>query len=268
MKPTYFSGAVVIALWICLAPVTPAQGPDDDEVMRSFVATRDQVVTRPDRSRLQTQARRPGPIGLGCTLFKRGPHGNAERVSLKHEFHAGDAVRLVIESNITGYLYVFHVENDGPVKMLFPDARLQRGRNFIQAHTPKAIPSGREEDPEFRWLHFNQTVAIERFYLLVTRERLPEVLTGEELVAYCRDNTDGCPWRPSAAQWKSLLASADSAARESQSRKSDRSQTSITRDRITRDVGLPPGAPSPARVKMNISPQAGLLLMNVDLIHK
>ena len=33
-------------------------------------------------------------------------------------------------------------------------------------------------------------------------------------------------------------------------------------------TGLPPGAPSPAKIKMNISPQAEMLVMNVDLIHK
>jgi len=93
-------------------------------------------------------------------------------------------VRFMIESNISGYLYVFHVENEGPAKMLFPDARLQGGNNFVQAHVPREAPSSREEDLEFRWFHFNQSVAIERFYLLVTWERLPDVLAEERLVAY------------------------------------------------------------------------------------
>lgn len=194
------------------------------------------------------------------------------RVSPTREFHEGDTVRFMIESNITGYLYVFHVENDGPPKLLFPDARLQDGNNAIQAHTPKEVPSSREGDPEFRWFYFNRAVAIERFYIFVTREQLPEVLMGEELVAYCRDHPLACPWHPSATQWTQLLAAADTAARESQSRSSSRNlgkaQTPVERDRITRDVGLPPGAPSPAKVKMNIQPQAGVLLMNVDLIHK
>ena len=56
-------------------------------------------------------------------------------------------MRFMIESNISGYLYVFHVENDGPAKMIFPDARLQGGNNFIQAHVPREMPSSREEDP-------------------------------------------------------------------------------------------------------------------------
>jgi hypothetical protein len=174
----------------------------------------------------------------------------------------------MIESNISGYLYVFHVENDGQPKMIFPDARLQGGNNFVRAHAPREAPSSSEADPEFRWFHFDQTVAIERFYLFVTRERLPDVLIEEQLVSYCRDNLKSCPWRPSATQWKQLLATADTSARESQGRKFGQAQTPVERDRIRRDVGLPPGAPSPAKVKMNVSPQAGILMMNVDLIHK
>ena len=268
MKSSYFSAVTAIILLVYLAPAALAQRENDDEVIRNFVSTRDRVVTHFSKSKSQGRPRPARPIGLGCTLFKRGPRDAAVRVSAMHEFRAGDAVRFMIESNISGYLYVFHVENDGPAKMLFPDARLQGGNNFVQAHAPREAPSSREEDPEFRWFHFNQTVAIERFYLFVTRERLPDVLAEERLVAYCRDNPEACPWRPSAIQWKQLLAKADTAARESQGRKFGQAQTTIERDRVRRDVGLPPGAPSPAKVKMNVSPQAEMLMMNVDLIHK
>ncbi len=267
MKSSYFGVAAIILL-TCLAPAALAQRENDDEVVRNFVSTRDKVVTHLSKSKTQAQSRPAGPIGLGFTLLKRGPREAAVRVNARRAFREGDAVRFMIESNITGYLYVFHVENDGPAKMLFPDARLQGGHNFVKAHVPREVPSSREEDPEFRWFHFNQAVAIERFYLFVTRERLPDILTGEQLTAFCRDNQEACPWRPSAAQWKQLLAWADTAARESQSRKFGQAQTPTERDHIRRDVGLPPGAPSPAKVKMNVSLWAGILMMNVDLIHK
>src|SRR5262245_23932605 len=268
MKSNYFSGVTAIILLVCLTPAALAQSEKDDEVIRNFVGTRDRVVTHLSKSKSQDRPRPTRSIGLGCTLFKRGPRDTAARVSARREFRAGDAVRFMVESNITGYLYVFHVENDGPAKMLFPDARLQGGNNFVQAHAPREVPSSREEDPEFRWFHFNQTVAIERFYLFVTRERLPDVLAEEQLVAYCRDNPEACPWRPSAVQWKQLLANADTAARVSQSRKFGQAQTPVERDHVRRDVGLPPGAPSPAKIKMNVSPRAEILMMNVDLIHK
>jgi hypothetical protein len=268
MKSIYFSGVTVILLLGCMAPAALAQRENDDEVIRNFVSTRDRVVTHLSKSKSQERPRPARPIGLGCTVFKRGPRDTAARVSTRREFRAGDAVRFMIESNITGYLYVFHVENDGPAKMIFPDARLQGGSNLIDAHVPREVPSSREEDPEFRWFHFNQSVAIERFYLFVTRERLPDVLAEEQLVAYCRDNPESCPWRPSVMQWKQLLAKADTAARESQSRKFGQAQTPVERDYVRRDVGLPPGAPSPAKIKMSVSPRAEMLMMNVDLIHK
>src|SRR5262249_52444085 len=153
------------------------------------------------------------------------------RVSLSQEFHAGDAVRLMIESNISGYLYVFHTENDGAAKMLFPDARLQGGGNSIRAHVPYEVPARKEEDPKFRWLYFNDKVAIERFYLLVTREPLTDVPTGKTLEAHCSGNPKDCPWRPSAAQWKQLLADAKTVAHESLSRVSARFQTAAERKR-------------------------------------
>jgi Domain of unknown function (DUF4384) len=268
MKTSYFSGIAAILLLVCWVPAALAQGKDDEEVVRNFVSTRDRVVTHRSKSKSQSQPRPARPIGLGFTLFKRGPRDEAVRVSTGREFRAGDAVRFMIESNITGYLYIFHVENDGPAKMLFPDARLQGGHNFVKAHVPIEIPASREEDPEFRWFHFNQSVAIERFYLFVTREQLPEIMTEEKLAAFCRDSPEACPWRPSATQWKQLLATADTAARESQIRKLGQAQTSVERYHIRRDVGLPPGAPSPAKVKINVSPQAGIIMMNVDLIHK
>jgi hypothetical protein len=272
MKSDYLFGVGAVALLVCLAVMAGAQKRHDDEVVRNFAATRDKVVTRPTKPKpqqqSQAQARPARPIGLGCTLFMRGPRDTAIRVGVAREFREGDAVRFMIESNINGYLYVFHTENDGPAKMLFPDARLQGGHNFIQAHVPYEAPSSREEDPEFRWFHFDRKVAIERFYLVVTREPLPEVLIGERLVAHCRENPKDCPWRPPTAQWAQLLASANTAARESQSQISGQAQTAVERDRITREVGLPPGAPKPSKVKMNVSPQDGMLLMNVDLIHK
>jgi Domain of unknown function (DUF4384) len=268
MRSSHSSCIAAIMFLVCLAPVALAQSENDDEVIRSFVSTRDRVVTHLSKSKSQGQPRPARPIGLGCTLFKRGPRDGAVRVSTRREFSGGDAVRFMIESNITGYLYIFHVENDGPAKMLFPDARLQGGHNFVKAHVPIEIPSSREEDPEFRWFHFNQAVAVERFYLFVTRERLPDILTEEKLAAFCRDNPESCPWRPSASQWKRLLAAADTAARESQIRKLGQAQTPAERDHVRRDVGLPPGSPSPAKVKMNVSPQAGIIMMNVDLIHK
>ena len=82
MKSNYFAGVAVIILLICLAPAAPAQREKDDERC-NFVSTRDLVVTRPSKSKSQDRPRPARPIGLGCTIFKRGPRDTAVRVSAR-----------------------------------------------------------------------------------------------------------------------------------------------------------------------------------------
>src|SRR5262245_57822823 len=50
-------------------------------------------------------------IGLGYTLFMRDAKGRGVRVEPAREFHNGDSVRISLEPNVDGYVYVFHAEN-------------------------------------------------------------------------------------------------------------------------------------------------------------
>ena len=69
-------------------------------------------------------------IGLGYTLFMRDSNGRSVRVEPGHEFHSGDRVRISLEPNVDGYLYVFHTEGDGQPEMIYPDARLDAGEEL------------------------------------------------------------------------------------------------------------------------------------------
>jgi len=205
------------------------------------------------------------PIGLGYTLFKKNASGEPVRVNAAQEFREGDGVRFMIESNTTGYVYIFHTENDGPPKMIFPDPQLNEGDNRIKAHVPYEVPS--REEPGGWWFFFDKQTATERFYLVVTRRALAEAKAGETLVAYCEGSPKNCPWRPSMAFWNELLAGAG-VARVSQSREFGVAQTEIEREAVTRGVELRPGAPAPSVVKMNVSPKAGMLVAQISLVHK
>jgi hypothetical protein len=207
----------------------------------------------------------PVPIGLGYTLFKKSASGEPVRVNAAQEFREGDGVRFMIESNTTGYVYIFHTENDDPPKMIFPDPQLNEGDNRIKAHVPYETPS--REEPGDWWFFFDQQAATERFYIVVTRRPLAEAKAGEALVAHCEENPKNCPWRPSINFWNGLLARAG-VARVSQSRESGAAQTEIEREAVTRGVELRPGAPAPSVVKMNVSPKAGMLVAQISLVHK
>jgi hypothetical protein len=244
-------------------PVPAQRSGADDEVRDAFLVSRQ--AKNSARANRRPPARR---IGVGYTLYQRNANGDPARVPVTKEFREGDAVRLVIESNVDGYLYIFHTENDGPAKMLFPDARLNDGDNRIKAHTPYQAPSSREPDPKFRWFYFYDKAATERLYLFVTRSPLKGVPAGERLLAYCQANSGACPWRPAAPAWNQLAAKADAPARVSQSEEFGQLLASVEREALERDLGLPADAPAPSVVRISKSPQAQSLVTMITLVHK
>ena len=61
-------------------------------------------------------------IGLGLTLFMRDSNGLAVRTDPEHVFQKGDRVRVLLETNTDGYLYIFNTTNNGPATMIYPHA--------------------------------------------------------------------------------------------------------------------------------------------------
>jgi hypothetical protein len=247
-----------------LTPLAPAQQPSDDEIVRGFLSTRviedmrgTEVVT--SRKKPKPKPRPAIPIGLGYTLFKKTANSEAVRVNPSQEFRTDDEMRFVIESNTAGYLYIFHQMNDAPPKMIYPDAKLTKwGDNRIEAHELKDL-----------WIKFAAPAATERFHLVIARTRLPAVLSGEKLLAYCQQHPNDCPWRPADTTWNKLLAQTkDIPTRESQSRTFGKTQTEVERLALNRDVKLQPDDPAPSVIKVSVSPSARMLMATVEIIHK
>lgn len=209
-----------------------------------------------------------GPIGLGYTLFMRNALGDAIRIDPAREFVAGDRIRLSMETNTDGYLYVFHTENDGPPTMIFPDARLNNGENDVEGHVPYEVPSPYETSENLRWFTFDQKPAIERLYIVVTREPLPGIPIGDNLVSFCRDNPRSCPLSMSPQAWANVKASMAARARVSKSSTYGQAQTSVERDSTTRGLGLDQSAPEPSVVRMNVSTNDSVLVTSIDLVHR
>ncbi|HEX9918991.1 MAG TPA: DUF4384 domain-containing protein [Pyrinomonadaceae bacterium] len=215
------------------------------------------------------EASKPRPIGLGYTFFTLGDNGLAVRTDSAREFRTGEAIRIALESNTDGYLYIFHTENDGEPAMIFPDTRLGGGVNFVRAHVPYEIPSSEGGTEETRWFVFKDPPAAERLYIVLARRPLAGVPTGEALVNYCFDAQHTCPWRPAAGVWTELKATQ---GREqvavSKVKDQGRAQTTDEREAATRGLGLGAGAPTPSVIRMTASPNSKMLVTAIDLIHK
>lgn len=263
------STTLVFVALVCLTVIVPslalAQEPEDEGKTRSTF-----LITRPKPSKTSTasSAKCNRPLGLGYSIYRKGPDGQPLRVNESHSFRAGDAVRLVIESNCHGYLYVFNAENGKDPRMIFPDPRLYGGDNRIRGHVPYEVPSSRETEPGSQWFVFDDKAATERLYLIVTRNPLQGVLTGEKLFAYCQVNPKECPWRPAVADWSRIADKVDVGVSVSRDRSFGQSQTDVERNSVDRGLGLPSGAPAPSVVKMNKSPKAEKFKTKVDLTHQ
>lgn len=206
----------------------------------------------------------PSAIGLGYTLYMRNEDGSAMRVDPSREFRAGDRIRLSLETNTDGYLYIFHTENNGEPQMLYPDVRLERGDNRIEAHVPYEIPWN--EPGVENWFKFDANPANERLYIVVTREPLPGVPTGQALVNYCGQNR--CPWQPPTGVWAQLKSSGQAKVGVVKSKSYGQKQSQTEQVAVTRGLGLDQTAPEPSVIRMNASSNLPILVTAVDLIHK
>ena len=221
------------------------------------------------KSSNQNNSMMSGPaLGLGYTLFMRDSNGRSVRVEPGHEFHNGDRVRISLEPNVDGYLYVFHTEGDGPPEMIYPDARLDAGENWIEAHVPLEVPSSEETDERLRWFTFYGNPGTERLYIVVTREPLPGVPTGADLVKFCAENKDKCPWRPLEEVWARLKEATKAEVKVVTSKTFGQPQTEKEKVATTRGFGLDQSAPQPAVIRMNAATNASVLITVLDLVHK
>jgi hypothetical protein len=205
-------------------------------------------------------------LGLGYTLFKRSPNGAAVRAAPKRTFATGDHLRLQLEPNIDGYLYVFYTNNGKNPTMLFPDARLDGGRNDVEAHTLAEIPS--RQHPRFKWFQIVGEPAVERLFVVVARDPIPGVPVAEELVRYCQTFPSACPWKPSSELWRGIEAMAGNPLRvDTMTADVGQAQAPEEEGALSREIVLSSTDAQPTVVAISGSKDASMLVATIDIKH-
>ena len=278
-----------------------AQDPQDDDVRGAFLTSRPNTADKPTKTTApsSTRRRRPTPaptkppvdhatpsgpkgevvprkdpgasrarLGLGLTLFMRDSNGLAVRVDPSHEFHKGDLVRVLLETNADGFLYIFNTTDGGAPTMIYPQPELDDAGNFIHSHVPFEIPSSTATAERLRWFSFDENAGSERLYFVFTREPLPNVPIEDEMIKFCADNNASCPWHPGKELWTSLQKEMDEPLASNNSRKFGRSETTAERDATTRGIGLAKNDPEPVLVLMSTSSSPRMLVTGLELFHK
>ena len=206
-------------------------------------------------------------IGLGVTLFMRDSNGLAVRVDPSHVFQKGDRVRVLLETNTDGYLYIFNTTNDGSATMIYPHADLDEAGNYLQAHVPFEIPSSFSADERLRWFAFDETAGTERLFFVFTREPLSGIPIDDDLIALCKDSKDRCPVRPSSEVWAVVQKEMQAPLKTDKAQQFGIAQTSTEQQATARGLGLSKEDPPPSLVMMASSPRS-TLVATLDLIHK
>jgi hypothetical protein len=289
--------AVVIGI---AAPVVQ----DDDDVRGAFLTSRPKdkpantggAITKPSRRRPKSTPGptnpnkptdktpvKPGPskpapspsepsapvnarrLGLGVTLFMRDSNGLAVRTDPDHVFHKGDRVRVLLETNTDGYLYIFNTTDDGPATMIYPDANLDEAGNYLQAHVPFEIPTSLAAEERLRWFAFDEVAGTERLFFVFTREPLKGIPLEDDLITFCRDSK--CPIQPNDEVWAAVRKELQEPLKTDKAQQYGKAETSNEQAATTRGLGLAKDDPQPSVVMMASSPRS-TLVATLDLIHK
>jgi hypothetical protein len=206
-------------------------------------------------------------LGLGMTLFTRDSNGLAVRVDPEHVFHKGDRVRVLLETNADGYLYIFNQTDEGPVIMIYPDADLDEAGNYIKAHVPWEIPSSASDQERLRWLVFDANPGNERLFFVFTREPLDGVPIEDDLISFCKNSSGACPWHATAELWDRIKKQMQEPLATDNNGKYGRAQTRPEQQASTRGLSLAKDDPEPSLIMM-ASSTSPMLVTTLDLIHK
>ncbi|MBZ5591122.1 MAG: DUF4384 domain-containing protein [Acidobacteriia bacterium] len=131
-------------------------------------------------------------LGLRYTILKKTGDAQAE-VNAETTFHAGDRIRLAVEANDDGYLYVVNRGSSGTWKLLFPSPEIKDGDNRVQKRVRYEIPSGYT-------FTFDEQAGEEKLFIVLSRQPEPDL----EGLIYSL----GQGGQPAAEKPKVLMASA------------------------------------------------------------
>jgi hypothetical protein len=240
--------------------------PDNKHTPDGSTST-DNKNTNPDNKNAKRVPVNAQRLGLGLTLFMRDANGLAVRADPSHIFQKGDRVRVLLETNTDGHLYIFNTTNDGPPVMIYPEADLDEAGNYLQAHVPFEIPSSLAAEERLRWLVFDENAGNERLFFVFTKEPLSGLPIEDDLIALCRDSKSACPVKPTADVWAQVEKELKQPLQAASSAQNGQAQTTAEQQASTRGLGLAKDDPQPSLIMM-ASSKTLRLVTTLDLVHK
>ena len=113
-----------------------------------------------------------GPtLGISYWVDLIDRNGKEVRTTTSRVFQSGDRIKLNIQSNRNGYLYVIGLGSSGSSRVLFPNA--EGVANGIKARVTYAVPFDTN-------MKFDNTPGEEKLLVLLAKRPIPEIIPGKK----------------------------------------------------------------------------------------
>jgi len=146
-------------------PATAAKAPEAKAATKT-VATKSSAPKAGDTHTLSASV----PLGLRYAVLKRDSNGQYNEVDPDTNFRSGDRIRLKVDANTSGYLYVVMQGSSGTWKLLFPSSEVAGGSNLVRKGESRQIPSG--DRGQFV---FDEQAGNEKLFIVLTRQPEPDL---------------------------------------------------------------------------------------------
>jgi len=110
------------------------------------------------------------PLGLRYAVLKRDSGGQFQEIDPDTSFRSGDRIRLKVDANTSGYLYVVMQGSSGTWKLLFPSAEVAGGSNLVRKGESRQIPPGNTGQ-----FVFDEQAGNEKLFIVLTRQPEPDL---------------------------------------------------------------------------------------------
>jgi hypothetical protein len=124
------------------------------------------------------------PLGLRYAMLKRDAQGNYQETDPDTNFKSGDRIRIQVDANTSGYLYVVMQGSSGTWRLLFPSPEVAGGSNAVHRGQSLQIPPG--DRGQFV---FDEQAGTEKLFLVLTRQPEPDL----DKLIYAMGGASGAP---------------------------------------------------------------------------
>jgi hypothetical protein len=135
------------------------------------------------------------PLGLRYSILKQAGPGQFLEVDPEANFKSGDKIRLTVEANDTGYLYIVLRGSSGQWSLLFPNKDILGGNNVVERGNRYEIPLGTAS------FVFDDTPGVEKLFFLLSRQPEPDF---EKLVQSLKQGTAEAAPAPASSSGSSV----------------------------------------------------------------